>query len=220
MSEFINELRERVREVIRVLKLEYPDARCTLDFATPHQLLVAAILAAQCTDEKVNQITPALFRKYPSPEAFASADVVELQEMVKPTGFFRMKAKAIQESSQDIVSKFGGQVPDMIDDLLTLRGVGRKTANLIVGVAYGQPAVIVDTHVKRVAYRLGLTKQNDPDKIEMELREIIPVEDSTHFNHLIVSHGRAICKAPKPSCSACVLLELCQYGRKELGMGG
>ena len=220
MSESTNELRERVREVIRVLKLEYPDARCTLDFATPHQLLVAAILAAQCTDEKVNQITPALFRKYPSPEAFASADVVELQEMVRPTGFFRMKAKAIQESSQDIVLRCGGQVPDTIADLLTLRGVGRKTANLIVGVAYGQPAVIVDTHVKRVAYRLGLTKQKDPDKIEMELREIIPVEDSTHFNHLIVSHGRAICKAPKPLCSACVLLELCPYGRKELGIGG
>ena len=220
MSEHINELAERVREVIRLLKVEYPDARCTLDFQTPHQLLVAAILAAQCTDEKVNQITPALFRKYPSAEAFASADIVEIQETVKPTGFFRMKAKAIIESSQDIVAKFGGQVPDTINDLLTLRGVGRKTANLIVGVAYGKPALIVDTHVKRVAYRLGLTKQKDPDKIELDLRQIVPEQDSTHFNHWIVFHGRAICKAPKPSCAACVLVELCPYGKKELGIGG
>jgi len=212
-TEPVEELRRRAENIIEILKREYPDARVTLDFKTPHQLLVAAILAAQCTDAKVNQITPALFRKYPSPEAFASADIQELERMVRPTGFFRMKTKAIQESSQDIAAKFSGRVPDTIEELLTLRGVGRKTANLLVGVAYGKPAIIVDTHVKRVAFRLGLTAEKDPDKIEIDLRGIIPEREATRFNHLIVSHGRATCKAPKPNCPVCPLLELCPYGR-------
>ena len=174
--------------------------------------------ALNCPVKKVNEITPGLFRKYPSPEAFASADAAELEAMIKPTGFFRMKAKAVLESARDIAADFDGRVPDSIDDLLKLRGVGRKTANLIVGVAYGKPAIIVDTHVKRVTYRLGLTKQKDPDKIELDLWKIIPEKDSTLLNHLIVAHGRAVCKAPKPRCPDCVLLDLCPFGKKELAL--
>jgi endonuclease-3 len=214
MNDSETELRARVKRIIEVLKQEYPGAKCTLDFSTPHQLLVAAILAAQCTDEKVNQLTPALFERYPDVNAFASADVNELEEMVRPTGFFRNKSKAIIASAKEIVASYGGVVPDDIDQLTALPGVGRKTANLIVGVAYGQPAIIVDTHVKRVANRLGLTSNDDPDKIEADLRGIVPTQDATLFNHLIVAHGRAVCKAPKPLCEICVLLELCPYGTK------
>ncbi len=212
-EESLDQKRERVLKIIPILRETYPDARCTLDYTTPHQLLVAAILAAQCTDERVNEITPDLFRKYPNVEAFANADQSELEEMVKPTGFFRNKSKAIIESARQIVSDFGGRVPDSVDELTSLSGVGRKTANLIVGDAYGQPAVIVDTHVKRVSARLGLTTEKDPTKIEFDLREILPQEESTHFNHLIVAHGRAICKAPTPLCDRCPILGLCPYGQ-------
>jgi len=204
--------RKRAIKLIEVLKRAYPDAKCTLDFTTPHQLLVAAILAAQCTDERVNQVTPELFRAYPDVYAFAEADQSELEEMVKPTGFFRNKTKAIIESSRQIVSDFAGRVPETIDELVSLSGVGRKTANLIVGDVYGQPAVIVDTHVKRVSERLGLTTEKDPTRIEFDLREILPPDESTHFNHLIVAHGRSVCKAPKPLCAGCPVLSLCPYG--------
>jgi endonuclease III len=206
--------RERVKRIIVILGEEYPGAKCTLDFETPHQLLVAAILAAQCTDEKVNQVTPALSRKYPSVEAFAKADLAELEAMIRPTGFFRNKARALIVSARQIVSDHGGKVPDVIEDLTKLTGVGRKTANLIVGVAYGQPAVIVDTHVIRVSGRLGLTAEKDPVKIETDLRDIVPREDMTRFNHLIVAHGRTVCKAPTPRCEVCRLLDLCPHGQQ------
>lgn len=219
-AESIEQKKARVQKIIEILKDTYPDAKCTLDFTTPHQLLVAAILAAQCTDERVNQTTPELFKKYPSVEAFANADQAELEEMIKPTGFFRNKAKAIIESARQIVTDYGGRVPDNIDELIKLSGVGRKTANLIVGVAYGQPAVIVDTHVRRVAARLGLTSEKDPTKIEFDLREILPVEEMTHFNHLIVAHGRAICKAPTPLCERCPVLDLCPYGQQRMSQKG
>jgi endonuclease-3 len=215
-DESIEQKKARVQKIIGILKKTYPDAKCTLDFTTPHQLLVAAILAAQCTDERVNQTTPELFKKYPSVEAFANADQAELEEIIKPTGFFRNKAKAIIESARQIVTDYNGRVPDDIDALTKLSGVGRKTANLIVGVAYGQPAVIVDTHVRRVAARLGLTSEKDPTKIEFDLREILPVEEMTHFNHLIVAHGRAICKAPTPLCEQCPVLDLCPYGQQRM----
>ncbi len=211
-SESASARRERLLKVVEILKREYPDAKCTLDFRTPHELLVAAILAAQCTDERVNEVTPELFRKYPSVSAFAAADRAELEEMVKPTGFFRNKTRAIIESARQIVTDFGGRVPDTIEELTGLSGVGRKTANLIVGVAYGKPAVIVDTHVKRVTTRLGFTDQTDPDKIEQDLRAVLPPEESTLFNHLIVAHGRTVCKAPTPLCDRCVVVELCPYG--------
>lgn len=205
---------ERIRPIIEILKKTYPDAICTLDYKSPHQLMVSAILAAQCTDERVNMVTPGLFEKYPDVEAFANADVDELEDIIRSTGFFHSKSKAIIESARQIVADYGGKVPDNIDELVKLSGVGRKTANLIVGDAYGQPAVVVDTHVKRISGRLGLTKQKDPVKIEMDLREILPVEDSTAFNHLLVAHGRVICKAPTPKCDICPLLEWCPYGQE------
>lgn len=204
---------QRIGEIIGILKATYPDPKCTLDFHTCHELLVAAILAAQCTDERVNQVTPGLFVKYTDVEAFANADSTELEEDIKPTGFFRNKTKAIIESARQIVRDYGGTVPDSIDELVKLSGVGRKTANLIVGVCYGQPAVIVDTHVTRVSQRLGLTTQKDPAKIEADLRVILPDSDKTVFNHLIVAHGREICKAPTPRCGICPLIELCPYGQ-------
>jgi len=208
-------IEERVLKIIEILKAEYPDAKCTLDFTTPHELVVAAIMAAQCTDERVNETTPALFKRYPNVEAFAGADVADLEDMIRPTGFFRNKTKAIIESAQQIVADYGGAVPDTIGELVKLSGVGRKTANLIVGVAYGKPAVIVDTHVIRVAGRLGLTNEKDPAKIEFDLIKILPLNESTHFNHLIVAHGRAVCKAPRPLCSVCKLLLLCPHGQTQ-----
>lgn len=208
--------KERIGEIIVILRKTYPDAKVTLDFRTPHELMVAAILAAQCTDERVNMTTPALFAKYPNVEAFANADSAELEEMVRPTGFFRNKTKAIIESARQIVRDYGGKVPDSIDELVKLSGVGRKTANLLVGDAYGQLAVIVDTHVIRVSQRLGLTVQKDPGKIEIDLRALLPESEMTHFNHLIVAHGRAICKAPTPLCAICPLLQLCPFGQERM----
>ena len=216
-SESVSEKKARLGKVIEILRREYPDAKCTLDFSTPHELLVAAILAAQCTDERVNQVTPGLFKKYPSLEAFAAADRAELEEIVKPTGFFRNKTRSIIESARQIAAGFGGRVPETIEELTTLNGVGRKTANLIVGVAYERPAVIVDTHVKRVTARLGFTKETDPAKIEFDLRELLPPEESTHFNYLIVAHGRSVCKAPTPLCEVCVVLDHCPYGQEKMG---
>ncbi len=207
-------IKERVHEIIGILSDTYPDATCTLDFGTCHELMVAAILAAQCTDERVNEVTPSLFAKYPDVEAFANADYAELEAMVRPTGFFRNKTKAIIESARQIVRDHGGVVPDNIDQLVKLSGVGRKTANLIVGVCYGRPAVIVDTHVTRISQRLGLTTQKDPAKIEKDLRAILPEDDQTMFNHLMVAHGREICKAPTPRCEVCPLIELCPYGQE------
>lgn len=216
MSESIEQLKEHTEEIIRILKKEYPNVKCTLDFTTCHELMVAAIMAAQCTDERVNKVTPELFRKYPNVEAFANADYSELEEMVRSTGFFRNKTKAIIESAKQIITEFAGTVPDNIDQLTSLNGIGRKTANLIVGVCYGQPAIIVDTHVKRVTGRLGLTTNKDPEKIEIDLRKIVPEEESTLFCHLIVAHGRAVCKAPTPLCEICRLLESCPYGQERM----
>jgi endonuclease III len=217
MTEPIEEKRARAIDVIGLLKQEYPDARCTLDFQTPHQLLVAAILAAQCTDERVNATTPALFAKYPDVEAFANANQAELEEMVRPTGFFRNKTKSVIESARQLMTDYDGQMPDTIDQLVTLSGVGRKTANLITGEIFHKPSIVVDTHVKRVTGRLEFTDQTDPTKIEFQLRELLPEDEWTTFNHLIVAHGRAVCKAPTPLCGECVVLELCPFGRQRTG---
>jgi endonuclease-3 len=210
--------RRRAQEIIEILARTYPDARVTLDYSTPFELLVVAILAAQCTDVKVNQVTPDLFRRYPSPEAFAGADEAELQEAVRATGFFRQKARSIIEVAQDVLAKHGGRVPDTIEELTALRGVGRKTANLILGEVFGKQAIVVDTHVKRIAARLGLTEKTDPTKIEFDLMEVVPEENWTDLNHLLVFHGRAICKAPTPLCDRCPVLELCPYGRGRMGL--
>ncbi len=218
-KESIENKKKRVLDIIHILVEEYPDAKCTLDWETPYQLLVASILAAQCTDERVNQVTPNLFRKYKSVHDFASADMHELEEDIKSTGFFRNKAKAIIASANEILSEYSGIIPDNIEQLVKLTGVGRKTANLIVGVAYGKPAIIVDTHMKRVSERLGLTEKKEPDKIESDLWEIVPLEDATKFNHLIVAHGRAVCKASKPLCNICRIIDYCPYGNNELKLG-
>jgi endonuclease-3 len=216
-EETLDQKRKRCEEIVRILKETYPDARCTLDFRTPFELLVAAILAAQSTDKKVNEITPVLFARFPTPQALAGADPAEVEGIVKPTGFFREKTRSIIGASQDIVAKHGGRVPDTMEELLELRGVGRKTANLLLGVAFGRPAIVVDTHVKRVTNRLGLSASKEPDKIERELAEVVAEKDWTIFNHLMVFHGRAICKAPTPLCEICPVMEICPYGQKRMG---
>ena len=211
-NETIIERKTRIEQIIKTLRIEYPDAKCSLDFKTPHQLMVAAILAAQCTDVRVNIVTPDLFNKYKTIEDFANADYDELESLVKSTGFFRNKTKSIIESARQIVTNFNGIVPESMEDLTSLSGVGRKTANLIIGDAYEKPAVIVDTHVRRISGRLGLTESTDPDKIEFDLRNILADDISTSFNHLIVAHGRAVCKAPTPLCERCVINSFCPTG--------
>jgi len=199
----------RVRAVIEQLQELYPDARCALDFRTPLELLVATILSAQCTDERVNKVTPALFATYPDAAAFAGADPAALEKAIHSTGFFRNKAKSIREASADIVAKHGGQVPRTLEDLTALRGVGRKTANVVLGNAYGVPGVVVDTHVTRLSHRLGLTNETDPVKIEFALMPLVPRELWTLFSHWLILHGRAVCNARKPLCSQCPLAPHC-----------
>ena len=200
---FLVELRARLRAM-------YPDAHCELNYETPHQLLVATILSAQCTDERVNLVTPALFTRYPTVEAFAGADRAELEEAVRSTGFFRQKARFIQESSQKLLHDFGGVVPDSMPDLLTLPGVARKTANVVLGEVYGiADGITVDTHVKRLAKRLGLTAAADPVKVEQDLMRIVPEESWIEISHLLIFHGRRICFARSPNCAGCALNDLC-----------
>lgn len=198
-------------EMIGILSAAYPDARCTLDFRTPHELLVAAILAAQARDEKVNALTPTLFSKYPDVYAFAEADLAELEQVVSHLSLYAQKARAIVAASQSIVVIHDGTVPDSIEELTRLPGVGRKTANMVLGVAYGKPAVIVDTHVARVARRLGLTDHTDATKIELGIRELLDPSVWTKFSHGVISHGRSICKAPTPQCGMCQLSHLCAH---------
>lgn len=202
--------RERIGEVIRVLRREYPRSRTALHHETPLQILVATILAAQCTDERVNQITPPLFRRYPTAEAFAKADRTELEAEVRPTGFFRNKAKSIIGAARKIVADFGGQVPAKMADLITLPGVARKTANIVLSSGYGiAEGIAVDTHVKRLSGRLGLSRQRDPDKIERDLMKLVPKKDWLDFNYMLVNHGRKVCQARKPRCPECPLRNLC-----------
>ncbi|MHB0913226.1 MAG: endonuclease III [Armatimonadota bacterium] len=212
------EIEQRVLEIIRILKEEYPDARVSLDFKTPFQLLVATILAAQSTDKRVNQVTPALFAKYPNPEAFAAADPAELEQDIHSTGFFRQKARAIIEASQDIVNHYGGEVPRSMEELTKLRGVGRKTANVLLGNAFGIPGLVVDTHVLRVSGRLHLvdpklSEKKDAEKVERELLKIVPEEEWTIFGHLLVFLGRDICTARNPRHEECPILHLCPTGQ-------
>ena len=198
-----------VKAQIRALKRLYPGARCSLDYKSPHELLVATILSAQCTDERVNLVTPELFARYPSARHFADEELPEIEEAIRSTGFFRMKAKAIQSSSRDIVEKHGGQVPSTLEELVALRGVGRKTANVVLGNAFGIPGIVVDTHVSRLSQRMGLTRQVDPPKIELDLMERVTRKDWTLYSHLLIYHGRALCQARKPRCSECALAPLC-----------
>lgn len=196
---------------ILIEKLEelYPVAECSLDYEDPLQLLISTQLSAQCTDARVNMVTPALFARFPDARAFAEADVLEVEEFIKSTGFYHNKARNIIACCQRILSVYGGKVPDTMEDLLSLAGVGRKTANLVLGDAFGQPSIVVDTHCIRLTNRLGLTKNKDPEKIENDLRKILPPEKSGAFCHRLVLHGRAVCSARKPRCDECTLRDQC-----------
>jgi len=199
-----------VAEVIARLRAAYPDAHCALDYTTPLQLLVAVILSAQCTDERVNLTTPALFARYPTAEALAAADPVELEELVRPTGFYRNKARFIRETAARLLAEYGGVVPPEMDALLTLPGVARKTANVVRGEIYAlADGVTVDTHVKRLAARLGLTAATDPIKVERDLMAVIPPASWIEIAHLLIWHGRRVCAARKPNCPACPLRDIC-----------
>lgn len=202
--------KSRAAKVAMRLKSEYPDAECSLDYKNPLQLLIATILSAQCTDERVNQVTPTLFKKYPNAAALSRAPIGQLEQMIQSTGFFRNKAKNVKACCQKIVDEHGGEVPQNLDDLVDLPGVGRKTANVVLGSAYGIPSgVVVDTHVARVSHRLGLTEQKDAEKIERDLMSQLAQEDWVAFSHRLIHHGRRICTARLAMCDRCVLLDLC-----------
>ena len=200
----------RLPELLVRLRAEHPDATCALDHVDPWQLLVATILSAQCTDERVNQVTPALFARFPGPAALAAADPAEVEALIKPTGFYRNKTKNIQGAARLLLAEFGGEVPRAMEDLLRLPGVARKTANVVRGVAFGlADGIVVDTHVGRLSRRLGLTAATDPLKVERDLVAITPPADWIDLSHLLIFHGRRVCQARKPRCAACELAALC-----------
>jgi endonuclease-3 len=199
-----------VEETIARLKSSYPDAATALDWSNPLELLVATMLSAQTTDVRVNAVTPTLFAKYPTAEAYAEANPSELEEDIRPTGFFRNKAKSLQGMARALVEDHGGEVPPTMKDLVSLPGVGRKTANVVLGNAFGiDEGVVVDTHVRRVSNRLGFSGEKDPEKIERDLMQTVPKEDWTVFSHLLILHGRNVCKARKPACEDCPVNDLC-----------
>ncbi|HUI28612.1 MAG TPA: endonuclease III [Candidatus Acidoferrales bacterium] len=202
-------VKDRAKKVLELLKREYPDARAALSFSSPFELLIATILSAQCTDARVNMVTPGLFAKYPSPKSLAGADRKELEKEIKSTGFFRQKAKSILSTSKSIVEKYDGEVPRTMEELLTLDGVGRKTANVVLGNAFGIPGIAVDTHVRRLSRRLGFSKEDDPTKIEFDLMDLFPPKDWAMLSHLLISHGRRVCTARLPKCEGCIVNKLC-----------
>jgi endonuclease-3 len=202
-------LKDRTRRIVRKLAQLYPDAECALHHKTPLQLLIATILSAQCTDARVNLVTPALFARYPDARAFADADRAELESYIQSTGFYRNKARNIIACCQALVEQHGGEVPATMEDLVPLPGVGRKTANVILGSAFGVPGITVDTHVGRLSRRLGLTTHTDPVKVEHDLMDLIPKDEWTMFSHRLIFHGRQVCDARKPDCNGCGLAKLC-----------
>ncbi len=202
----------KVKSILKILDGLYPDPKCSLDFDNPFQLMVATILSAQCTDERVNIVTVALFDKYRTAKAFAEAPIEELEQDIRSTGFYHNKALAIKESSKIISDRFGGEVPRDMEALVGLPGVGRKTANVILGNAFGIPGIPVDTHVGRVSARLGLTREKDPNKIEQDLNGILEKARWVKFSHQMIQHGRRVCTAKKPHCSVCTLRPHCDYG--------
>jgi endonuclease III len=208
---------DKVGPILELLDRYYPEAHVTLDFTNPLEMLVATVLSAQCTDVRVNQVTPALFAKYPTAQAYAQAPVEELEDMIRSTGFFRNKAKSIKGLCQKLVEEYGGEVPASLDELVKLPGIGRKTANVVLGNAFGIPGIFVDTHLGRVSQRLGLTKHKDPVKIEFDLMPLIPKERWVKFSHQMIWHGRQICDARKPKCPQCPLLPYCDFGHKAQG---
>lgn len=210
------DIRERVIEIIKVFDKIYSDADCTLDYKDPLQLLISTQLAAQCTDARVNIVAQSLYQKYKNVYDFANADLNELEQDIKPTGFYHNKARNIKDACRMIIDKFDGKVPDNLEDLLTLPGVGRKTANLVLGDIYGIPGIVIDTHAKRLSNRIGLSFNEDPKKIEFDLMEVVPKENWSKFCHQLVYHGRAVCKARKPECAKCEIRKYCDYGGKEI----
>ena len=196
-------------EILKILKREYPEAKCSLDYETPFQLLCATILSAQCTDARVNIVTPLLFAKYPTPQTMAKATQIQLEKIIQSTGFFRNKAKSLKEMSAALVELYQGEVPREIDQLTALRGVGRKTANVILGNAYGIPGLVVDTHVGRLSRRLGFTEASDPVKVEQEMMKYVPQEDWTLYSHLLIDHGRKVCTSRKAFCELCPISRFC-----------
>ena len=205
----IEQKKKRTSKIITLLKKKYPDARCTLDFKSPLELMVATILSAQCTDERVNKVTKGLFRKYRRAEDYAKAKPEILENDIRSTGFYRNKTKSIVKCCKKIVETHKGKVPSAMEELVHLGGVGRKTANVILGNAYGIPGMVVDTHVKRVTRRLGLTNNQNPVKIEYDLMKLVSPKEWTQFSHLIIFHGRTTCEARKPLCTECVIETLC-----------
>lgn len=208
---------EKIGPILKLLEECYRDAHVTLDFTNPLELLVATVLSAQCTDVRVNQVTPAIFKQYPSAAHYADADLTDLEQAIYTTGFYHQKAKSLKGLSRALVDQFGGRVPASLDDLVKLPGIGRKTANVILGNAFGIPGLVVDTHMSRVSQRLGLTVQKDPVKIEFDLMPLVPKERWVKFSHQMIWHGRQICTAKKPDCPRCPLLPYCDYGAKALG---
>lgn len=202
--------RLRTESIAERLRQEYPEARCALQHENPFQLLVATILSAQCTDKRVNLVTPALFQRYPKPSAFAAAEVPELEELIRSTGFFRNKTRALKGLGQALVAEHDSKVPNSMEELRALPGVGRKTANVVLGNAFGiDEGIVVDTHVQRLSGRLGLSQHQNPEKIERDLMELVPRDDWTLWAHLLILHGRNVCRARRPLCDQCVLLDLC-----------
>jgi endonuclease-3 len=204
---------ERAERIGSILAHSYPDADCALHFASPFQLLVATILSAQCTDQKVNEITAQLFREYGTPQALAAASPSEIEAIIRPTGFYRQKAKSILASARDVLEKFDGAVPKTLEELTSLRGVARKTANVVLGNAFGIPGLAVDTHMKRVHQRLRLTDSDDPVGIERELARLVPETEWTSYSHRVIAHGRQCCDAKRPRCEACPLADECPWPR-------
>ncbi len=212
-----DDLKKRAANIYKILKKEYPDAGCSLRHADPLELLIATILSAQCTDERVNIVTKDLFKKYRSAKDYADAELSILEKEIHSTGFFKNKAKNIKNCCAKIVSEHGGKVPATMEELLELPGIGRKTANVVLGNAYGKPGLVVDTHVHRISQRLGLTKNDDPVKIEFDLMELFPEAGWTQLSHQIIQHGRRVCNARKPLCGECPLLKYCDYGNSKHG---
>ena len=217
MRKSLPEKKVRAKAIYRQLTKSYPNVRCELDYNSAFQLLVATVLSAQCTDKRVNQTTPALFKKYPNPKKMSKADLKDIQRLVKSTGFFRAKAKNIKALSNKIMEDFDGDVPSNLEDLITLPGVGRKTANVVLGHAFGIPGITVDTHFGRLSRRFGWSKQSDPLKVEFEVGELIPEKEWTNLSQRMIWHGRRVCHSRKPACGACPLAKLCpSYGIGEV----
>lgn len=214
MTKSLDSSAKRAPQIFRILAKVYPKADCELHFRNPLELLVATILSAQCTDARVNLVTPALFRTYRTAAAYAKAPPTELEAMVRSTGFYRAKARSIGRCSAALVAEHGGRVPETMEELTALAGVGRKTANLVRAYAFGKPGIICDTHVLRVSARLGLTGTTDPDKVESDLAALLPSRSWTRFSTVLMWHGRRICTARKPACPACPVLALCPFGQK------